>query len=102
MTAYDAFEHYSRLESRCAELEEKMSSLTDVSRFNDVAISTSEAARFLGVDRKSVLDYARRGLLKRHRRSTDEKVMLVASDVLTKTAEELRRAKRRLKWNLKN
>ena len=47
MTAYDAFEHYSRLESRCAELEEKMSSLTDVSRFNDVAISTSEAARFV-------------------------------------------------------
>lgn len=102
VTAYEAFEYYSQLEERCAELEQKVSTLTDVSRFSDVAISTSEAARFLGIDRQTALDYAKRGLLKRHPRSRDEKIMLVASDVLTKTAEELRRAKRRLKWNLKD
>ncbi len=102
VTAYEAFEYYSQLEERCAELEKKALTLTDVSRFSDVAISTSEAARFLGIDRQTVLDYAKRGLLKRHPISRDEKIMLVASDVLTKTAEELRRAKRRIKWNLKD
>ena len=79
-----------------------MASLTDISRFDNVALSAGEAARLIGIDRKSVIDYARRGLLKLHHTSRDEKIMLVASDVLTKTAEELRRAKRRLKWNLKD
>ena len=102
MTAYEAFEHYSQLESRCEELERRIASLTDISRFDNVAISAGEAARLIGIDRKSVIDYAKRGLLKRHPASKDEKIMLVASDVLSKTAEELRRAKRRLKWNLKN
>lgn len=102
MTAYEAFEHYSQLESRCEELEKRMASLTDISRFNNVAISASEAARLIGIDRKSVIDYAKRGLLKRHHSSTDEKIMLVASDVLSKTKEQLRRAKRRLKWHLKD
>ncbi len=102
VTAYEAFEYYSQLESRCEELEKRMASLTDISRFDNVALSAGEAARLIGIDRKSVIDYARRGLLKLHHTSRDEKIMLVASDVLTKTAEELRRAKRRLKWNLKD
>lgn len=101
MTALDVFEHYSRLEAKCAELESKLSQYTDVSRFSEVAISTSEAGRLLGIDRKSVLDYANRGLLKRHPCSTDEKVMLVASDVLMKTGKGLKEAKRQMKWNLK-
>ena len=102
MTAYEAFEHYSQLESRCAELEKRMDSLTDISRFDNVAISAGEAARLIGIDRKSVIDYTKRGLLKRHPASKDEKIMLVASDVLSKTKEQLRRAKRRLKWYLKD
>lgn len=101
MTAYEAFEHYSQLESRCEELERRMASLTDISRFDNVAISAGEAARLIGIDRKSVIDYAKRGLLKRHPASKDEKIMLVASDVLSKTKEGLRRDKRNLKWHLK-
>lgn len=102
MTAYEAFEHYSQLESRCEELEKRMASLTDISRFDNVAISAGEAARLIGIDRKSVIDYAKRGLLKIHHASNDDRIMLVASDVLSKTKDQLRRAKRRLTWHLKD
>ena len=102
MTAYEAFEHYSQLESRCEELEKRMASLTDISRFDNVALSAGEAARLIGIDRKSVIDYTKRGLLKRHPASKDEKIMLVASDVLSKTKKQLRQAKRELTLHLKD
>ena len=37
-----------------------------------------------------------------HPDSTDAKIVVKASDVLSKTKDQLRRAKRRMKWNLKD
>ncbi len=69
---------------------------------DNVALTTSKVAELLDISPCTVRDYARRGLLVLHQRSTDGRMLFKASDLLTKTAEELRRKKRRLKWNLKD
>lgn len=102
MTAYEAFEHYSQLEAKCAAQEELLSHSVDVRRFDGIGMTTKEAARYLDMRPSTVRDYAKRGLLVLHPDSTDAKIVVKASDVLSKTKDQLRRAKRRLKWHLKD
>lgn len=102
MTAYEAFEHYSQLEAKCAAQEELLSHSADVRRFDSIGMTIKEAARYLDMRPSTARDYAKRGLLILHPDSTDAKIVVKASDVLSKTKDQLRRAKRRLKWNIKD
>ncbi len=102
ITAYEAFEYYSQLEAKCAAQEELLSHSVDVRRFDSIGMTVKEVARYLDMRPSTVRDYAKRGLLILHPDSTDAKIVVKASDVLLKTKDQLRRAKRRMKWNLKD
>lgn len=101
ITATTIFDHVAKLEERCQEQEILLKRSVDVARFNEVGMTTEEAARFLGMRPSTVRDRVRCGLLERHPKSTDARLLLKASSVLMQTKEGLKTARRRIKYNLK-
>lgn len=64
-------------------------------------LTVAEAGAELGISGNTVRDYAKRGILRVHPRSTPGKVLICASEVVRHSKEELRRMKRYKKWGLK-
>ena len=101
MTSEDIYTHVSNLEARCRELEAWRRRSVDVTRFEEVGLTSAEVARFLGMRVSTVRNYARYGLIEKHPDSTDGKLLFKANVVLMLTYEDLKKAKRRLKWRLR-
>lgn len=102
MTAADIFDHVARLETRCRELQAWQARSVDVTRFENVGMTTEEVARFLKMRPSTVRNYSRYDLIPKHPASTDAKLLFKASEVLKLTGEGLKRAKRRIKWKLRS
>lgn len=105
MTTTEAINHLaglgvrcSMLEMECAALREKLAAreaqAIDTTRFELVAMTTEEVARFHGVSTIRVRDYAHRGLIPQHPNSTDGKMLFRASDILKLDFGELKKAKK--------
>lgn len=101
MTANEIFDHVAKLEAQCRELQAWRARSVDVSRFDQVGMTTAEVARFLRMRVSTVRNYARYGLIEKHPDSTDAKLLFNASSVLMLTREDLKKAKRRVKWKLR-
>lgn len=100
MTATEIFDHVAELETQCRELEAWRARSVDVARFDEVGLTTREAARFLRMRPSTVRNYASYGLIEKHPDSTDAKLLFKASAVLMLTREELKKAKRNIKWKI--
>lgn len=101
MNAADIFDHVATLESEVQRLRGQLSHSVDVSRFDQVGMTTEEVARFLAMRPSTIRNYAHHGLIEFHPNSSDGKMLFNASVVLRLTREELKRAKRNIKWRLK-
>lgn len=101
ITATAIFDHVAKLEEQCRQQKEQLMRSVDVTRFDEVGMTTQEVARFLKMRPSTVRNYAKYGLIERHLDSTDARLLFKASKVLMLTSEGLKRAKRRIKWNLK-
>lgn len=102
MTASEIFDHVATLENEVKQLRSNQEKCVDVTRFSGVWMTTDEVARFLGMRPSTVRNYAHLGLIAKHPKCSDGKMYFEASIVLKMTYNELKAAKRRLKWNLKN
>lgn len=54
----------------------------------------------LKINRDTVRDYLKRGILRRHPESTSGRVLIFGDEVVTHTKKDLRRIKRCKKWGI--
>lgn len=100
MTATEIFDHVATLEDEVRRLRGQLAHSVDVTRFDQVRMTTEEVARFLGMRPSTIRNYAHHGLIEFHPDSSDGKMLFNASAVLRLTREELKKAKRHVKWEL--
>lgn len=100
MAAAEIFDYITKLEAQCRELEAWRQRSVDVTRFDQVGMTTVEVARFLRMRPSTVRNYAKHGLIEKHPDSTDAKMLFNASAVLRLTCDGLKKAKRNVKWKL--
>ena len=63
-------------------------------------LTVAETCEALKINRDTVRDYLKRGILRRHPKSTSGRVLIFGDEVVTHTKKDLRRIKRCKKWGI--